>query len=151
MPFKHWQALHNLVVSKWAFPPTALRRRHTQMVRHSSSSYKIDYGIGIKNFLNSEGHQNHISGSKVTTILLKGWIWPIGGVASGRVCGCSLPACFLIIYICFCPDCCLGCGAHLYRHICVCTCKRSLLILCSFVKLQYWSLVVRYEWLCMWK
>ena len=31
-----------------------------------------------------------ISGSKVTAILLKGWIWPTGGVASGRVFACSL-------------------------------------------------------------
>ena len=44
----------------------------------------------IKNFLNSKGHQNPFSGSKVTAILLKGWVWPIGGVASGRVCACSL-------------------------------------------------------------
>ena len=54
------------------------------------SSYKIDYVIVIKNFLNPEGHQNPISGSKVMAILLKGWIWPICGVASGRVCACSL-------------------------------------------------------------
>ena len=39
----------------------------------------------IKNFLNPKGHQNIISGSKVTAILLNGWIWPIGGVAAGRV------------------------------------------------------------------
>ena len=32
----------------------------------------------IQNFLNSEGHQNPISGSKVTAILLQGWILPIG-------------------------------------------------------------------------
>ena len=32
----------------------------------------------IKNFLNSKGHQNPISGSKVTVILLKGWNFPIG-------------------------------------------------------------------------
>ena len=44
----------------------------------------------IKNFLNPEGHQNLISGSKVTAILLKGWILPICGVAWGRVCVCSL-------------------------------------------------------------
>ena len=44
----------------------------------------------IKAFLNPEGHKNPISGSKVTAILLKRWIWPIGGVASGRVCACSL-------------------------------------------------------------
>ena len=42
----------------------------------------------IKNFLNPEGHQNPISGSKVTAILLKGWMLPIGGAASGRVCAC---------------------------------------------------------------
>ena len=52
--------------------------------------YKIDYVIVIKSFLNPEGHQNPISVSKVTAILLKGWILPIGGVAWGRVCACSL-------------------------------------------------------------
>ena len=36
----------------------------------------------IKTFLNPEGHQNRIAGSKVMAILLKGWIVPIGG-ASG--------------------------------------------------------------------
>ena len=40
----------------------------------------------IKNFLNLEGHQNPISGSEVVAILLKGWIWPFGVVALGRVC-----------------------------------------------------------------
>ena len=40
----------------------------------------------IWNFLNPEGHQNSFSGSKGTAILLKGWIWPLGGVALGRVC-----------------------------------------------------------------
>ena len=33
----------------------------------------------IKNFLNPEGHQNTINGSKVTAILLRGWILPIRG------------------------------------------------------------------------
>ena len=60
------------------------------MVRDGSSSYKIDYVIIIKNCLNSKEPQNRISGSKVTVILLKNWILPIGGVASGRVCACSL-------------------------------------------------------------
>ena len=59
--------------------PTALQRRHAQAVRDRSSSYKIDYVIVIKNFLNPEEHQNPISGSKVTAFLLKGWILPIGG------------------------------------------------------------------------
>ena len=36
--------------------------------------------------LNLEGHLNHCIGSKVTAILLNGWILPTGGVASGRVC-----------------------------------------------------------------
>ena len=52
------------------FPPTTLRRRQAQTVGDSSSSYNIDYVIVIKNFLNPVGHQNPISGSKVTT---KGW------------------------------------------------------------------------------
>ena len=52
--------------------PTALQRHHAQMVRDRSSSYKIDYFIVIKNFLNPEGQQNPISGLKVMAILLKG-------------------------------------------------------------------------------
>ena len=44
----------------------------------------------IKDFLNPERHHHFISGSKVTAILLKGWILPICGVAFGRVCACSL-------------------------------------------------------------
>ena len=35
----------------------------------------------IKTFLNTEGHHNHMIGSKVTVILMKGWILPIGGAA----------------------------------------------------------------------
>ena len=64
--------------------PSALRCRHAQTVRDSTSSYKVDYVIVIKNFLNPEGHQNPISGSKITAMLLKGWILPIGGVSSGE-------------------------------------------------------------------
>ena len=37
-------------------------------------------------------HQNRIIGSRVTEILLNGWILPIGGIALGRVCVCSLPS-----------------------------------------------------------
>ena len=61
-----------------------------QTVRDSSSSYTIGYFILIKNFLIPEIDQNRITGSKVTAILVKGYILPIGGVASGRVCACSL-------------------------------------------------------------
>ena len=60
------------------------------MVRISTSSYKIDYVIVIKDYLNPEGHQNPISGSKDTAILLKRWILPIGEASSRRVCACSL-------------------------------------------------------------
>ena len=52
------------------------------MVRDSPPNYKIDYVIVIKTFLNPEGHQNRISGSKVTAMLLKGWILPTGGASS---------------------------------------------------------------------
>ena len=64
------------------FPPIALQRNHTQTVRDSFSSYKIDNVIVIKNFLDSKRHQNPISGSKVTAILLKGWILSIGGASA---------------------------------------------------------------------
>ena len=77
---------------------TALWRRHAQTVKNRTSSYKIDYFIVIKNFLNPDGHQNPISISKVTAILLKGWIWPICGVSAG---GGSAPA---------------ACAAGLFSH-----------------------------------
>ena len=64
------------------FPSRALRCRHDQTVRDSSSSYKIDYVIVIKTFLNPEGHPNRISGSKVTAISLKGLILSIGGASA---------------------------------------------------------------------
>ena len=79
------------------FPPTALRRHHTQTVRDSSSSYKIDYVIVIKNFLNPEGHQNSTSTLKVTAILLKGWILPIGGALAGEALPCSLRSRLVLI------------------------------------------------------
>ena len=44
----------------------------------------------MKNFINPKGHQNCISSLKVTTILLKWCILPVGGVASGRVCAAGL-------------------------------------------------------------
>ena len=42
----------------------------------------MDYVKLIKNFLNPEGHQNPINGSKVTAILLQGRILPIGGASA---------------------------------------------------------------------
>ena len=35
----------------------------------------------FKEILNPEGHPNCITGSKVTAILLNGWILPIGGAS----------------------------------------------------------------------
>ena len=44
---------------------------------------------------NLEGHLYRFIGSKVTAILVNGGILPTGGVASGRVCACSLFLFFL--------------------------------------------------------
>ena len=38
----------------------------------------------IKNFLNPKEHQNPISGSEDTAILLNGCILPIGGASAGE-------------------------------------------------------------------
>ena len=50
----------------------------------------LNYIDIFSEILNLEGHQNCRIGSKVTAILLNGWILPTGGVSSGRVCSCSL-------------------------------------------------------------
>ena len=72
------------------------------MVGDGASSHTIDYVSKFKEILNLEGHQNGIkplmieftklysTGSRVTAILLNGWIFPIGGASLGRVCACSL-------------------------------------------------------------
>ena len=67
----------------------SLRRRHAPMVRNGAFSHKIDYITIFLENQNFEGHQNRITGSGVTAILLNGWIFPIGqsGEASRwRVC-----------------------------------------------------------------
>ena len=46
------------------------------MFEDGAFSHKIDYEI-----LNLEGHPNCITGSRVTAILLNGWILPIGGTS----------------------------------------------------------------------
>ena len=66
----------------------SLQRCHAQMVEDGVFSHKIDYVTIFKEILNHEGHPNN--GLKFTAILLNGWILPIGGVALGRVCACSL-------------------------------------------------------------
>ena len=60
------------------------------MVAYGAFSHKLEYAIIFKEILNPEVHPNRITGSKVTAILLNGWILRIGGVSSGRVCSCSL-------------------------------------------------------------
>ena len=68
----------------------SLRRRHALMIEDNTFSHKIGYVTIFKEILNFEGHPNCITGSKVMAILLNRWILPIGGVALGRVCACSL-------------------------------------------------------------
>ena len=46
------------------------------MVEDGAFSHKIDYVTIFKEILNLEGHPNCIAGSKVTGILLNGWILP---------------------------------------------------------------------------
>ena len=60
------------------------------MVEDGAFSHKIDYVTCIFEILNLEGHSNDITGLRVTAIFLNGWILPIDGVASERVCACSL-------------------------------------------------------------
>ena len=59
-----------------------LRGRHTLMVEDGAFSHKIDYVAIFYKILNLEEHQNLITGSKVTAILLNVWILPIGGASS---------------------------------------------------------------------
>ena len=49
------------------------------MVEDGAFSHKIDFATLFLEILNLEGHQNRITGSRVTAILLNGWILPIGG------------------------------------------------------------------------
>ena len=60
------------------------------MAGYGLSSHKIIYVIKFYEILNLEGHQNRITGSIVTAILLNGWTLPNGEAASGRVCACSI-------------------------------------------------------------
>ena len=53
------------------------------------NGWKIDYNTIFKDILNLKGHPNPIASSRVTTILVNGWIFPLGqsGEASQwRVC-----------------------------------------------------------------
>ena len=48
---------------------------------HNEHSQKVDFLAHFQGILNSKGYQNRIIGSKVTTILLNGWMLPIVRVA----------------------------------------------------------------------
>ena len=61
-----------------------LRRCHALTVADGALSHNIDYVTIFEKILNTEGHQNRITGSKVTQILLNGWILPIGGASLVR-------------------------------------------------------------------
>ena len=60
----------------------SLRRRHALIVGDGASSHKIDYVSKFQEILNFKGHQNRITGSRVTAILLNWWILPIAGGTS---------------------------------------------------------------------
>ena len=64
------------------------------MVEDSAFSHEIWWGRKLLEILNFKGHHSYIIGSKVTVILLNGWVLPVGGVASGK----SAPA-LLVDYI----------------------------------------------------
>ena len=49
------------------------------MVEYGAFSHKINYDTMFLKIQNLEGHPNLITGSRVTAILLNGWILPIGG------------------------------------------------------------------------
>ena len=60
------------------------------------SDKKIDYITMVKDILNLEEHPNRITVSKVTAVLLNGWILPVGGASSVKGLGLQpvQPACF---------------------------------------------------------
>ena len=48
------------------------------MVEDGVFSHKIDYLTILQEILSLQEHLNRITGSRVTAILLNGWILPIG-------------------------------------------------------------------------
>ena len=68
------------------------------MVKDGTLSHKIDYNKNWLKILNLKVHENRNTGSRVTGILLNGWIFPIGGVALERVCACSLRSTHVFFY-----------------------------------------------------
>ena len=56
----------------------SLRRRHALTVKNGACSHIIDYVTFFYEILNLKGHQHHITGLRVTAILLKNGTFPIG-------------------------------------------------------------------------
>ena len=52
------------------------------MTEDGAFSHKIDNDTIFLEIQNLEGHLNRITGSRVTAILLNGWILPIGGASA---------------------------------------------------------------------
>ena len=73
--------------------------RHALRFGDGASIYKIDYVTIFEEIINSEGHQNCITGSKVTAILLSRWILPTGRASLGRVRSCSLRSRLVFTYV----------------------------------------------------
>ena len=88
--YKHLRHWLNPWSSRSSFVKISLRRWHALISCRWAFSHKINYDTILLEIQNLEGHPNRITGSKVMAILLNGWILPIGGVASERVCACSL-------------------------------------------------------------
>ena len=55
------------------------------MAGNGAFGLEIDYITVSWDILNLKGHQNCITGSRVTAILLNGWISPIGGASAVNV------------------------------------------------------------------
>ena len=70
----------------------SLRRRLAQMIVDGAFNHKMDWLMKSLEILNLKGHQNRIIGSKVTAILLNGWVMPIGGVVSEESAPAACPA-----------------------------------------------------------
>ena len=60
----------------------SLLRRHALTLADGAFSHKIDNVKIFQEILNPKGHPNCITGSKITAIVLNGWILPIGGASS---------------------------------------------------------------------
>ena len=63
----------------------SLWRHNALVVEDGAFSHKMDCAKNFKEILNLNEHPNYITGTKVTVILLNGWILLIGGASSVKV------------------------------------------------------------------